>query len=292
MAFDHQHLCGWGGRKLAVEANRRLGLRPLSAYGLPREAETRRLWDFAVRVTGEHLPNYRQEIGDCVSFGMKNAVQYLSCVEIAQGARFEYHAVFPPFIYGVSRHDIGRDRLGSSDGSLGSWAAEGVRKYGVLFADDENVPPYSGRVASQWGSRSGPPREFYGLAQDNPVKTVALVTSFTEAAVALSNGYPVTVASDQGFQMEGRIRDGKCWGVPAGSWAHQMCFIAVDMSARALFCLNSWGADLWSEQPDGAPPGGFWVAEQTCARMLAQEDSWACSQFEGFPAQKLDHLLL
>ena len=292
MPFNHQLLCGWSGRRLAVEANARLGLRPLAYFGLPLDAETRKLWDFAIKVTGGHLPNYRQEIGDCVSFGMKNAVQYLTCVQVAQGARIEYHPVFPPFIYGVSRHDIGGDRLGSSDGSLGSWAAEGVRQYGVLFADDAGVPAYSGRVASQWGSRSGPPQEFYPIAKDNPVKSVAKVTTFAEAAAAISNGYPVTVASNQGFQMEGSIRDGKCWGVPSGSWGHQMCFIAVDVAARALFCLNSWGADLWSNQPDGAPPGGFWVAEKTCNRMLGQDDSWACSQFDGFPAQKLDHLLL
>lgn len=292
MPFNPNQLCGWGGRKLAVEANAYLGMKPLAYYGLPRDAKTTHLWDFAKKVTGGHLPNYRQEIGDCVSFGMKNVIQYLQCVQIAQGQRFEYHHVFPPYIYGVSRHNIGGDRLGNSDGSLGSWAAEGVRKYGILFADDKDVPPYSGSVATKWGSRSGPPDFTYQLAKDNLVKSTAKVTTFDEAAAAISNGYPVTVASDVGFagnNMQGQVQNGKLWERASGSWGHQMCFIGVDMNDRSMFCLNSWGSDLWSNQPDGAPPGGFWISERDANRILGQDDSWACSQFDGFPAQKLEH---
>lgn len=293
-AFNPNSLCGWGGRQKAIEANAILGVQPLAFYGLPRDVETRKLWDFAKRVTGGHLPNYRQEIGDCVSFGMKNALQYLTCVQIVQGARQEYHHVFPPYIYGVSRHDIGRDRLGNSDGSLGVWAAEGVRKYGALFSDDKDVPPYSGSVAKKWGSPSGPPDWTYQLAKDNLVKSTAKVRTFDEVAQAVSNGYPVTIASDVGFSgsdMRGREKNGKCWEEPAGSWAHQMVIIAVDMSDRSAFILNSWGSDLWSNQPDDAPPGGFWTSERAINRIVGQDDSWAISQFDGFPAQKLDHLL-
>lgn len=288
---DFKPLFGWAGPEKAKQAVAELGLAPFRAYGLVTAPETRKLWDFTKKVLGKHTPNYRQEIGDCVSFGMKNAIEYLQCVQVAKGERYEFHPVFPPFIYGTSRHDIGGDRLGGSDGSLGSWAAEAVKRFGILFSDDAGVPKYEGRVASQWGSRSGPPKAMYDVAKDNPVKTVAQVNSFEEAAIALSNGYPVTTASMQGFAMEGREKDGKLWGVPQGSWAHQMCFVGVDMAVRALFCLNSWGDSLWSNHPDDAPPGGFWVDERTANRMCS-DDSWACSQFEGFPAQKLDHLLL
>jgi len=288
--IDHNLLCGWAGPERAATAIKELDLAPFSSYGLSTAAETRKLWDFAKKVTGGHLPNYRQEIGDCVSFGAKNAVQYLLCVQIAKGERFEYHHVYPPYIYGISRVQIGGGRLGNGDGSLGSWAAEGVKKYGILFADDEGVPKYSGSVAKQWGYK-GPPSATIEQAKDNPVKTVAQVSSFDEAATALSNGYPVTVASMQGFAMEGREKNGKLFAAPQGQWAHQMCFVGVDMGDRSLFCLNSWGDSLWANHPDDAPPGGFWVDERTCNRMLS-DDAWAFSQFDGFPAQKLDHLLI
>lgn len=298
MALDHQHLCGWAGPEHARRAWDELGRRfpEFRITGQPSSSAGKRLvlWDFARRVTGGHLPNYRQEIGDCVSFGAKNAVQYLTCVQIAQGSREEFHHVFPPFIYGTSRHDIGGDRLGSSDGSLGVWAAEAVKKFGVLFADDNGVPAYSGRVASAWGSRSGPPRDSYDLARDNPVRSCAKVTTYAQVRDALANGYPVTVASNQGFALQGRDSGGKCWGVPQGAWAHQMCLIGVDDAADrpGCYCLNSWGEALWPHQPDGAPPGGFWVDARIVERMVGQDDSFAYSQFDGFPAQKLDHLLL
>lgn len=293
-AFNHNSLCGWAGHDLAVEANEALGMKPIGFYGLPGAAETRKLWEFAIKVTGGHLPNYRQEVGDCVSHGMKNAIQILSCVQIAKGERQEYHHVFPPYIYGISRVQIGGGRLRGQDGSLGSWAAEGVRRYGILFNDDPDVPPYSGSIARKWGD-AGPPQEMIEAAKDNPVKTTAKVSTFDEAAQAISNGYPVTIASDVGFagnNMQGVTKNGKCWEEPSGSWGHQMMICAVDMSDRSMFILNSWGADLWSNQPDGAPPGGFWTSERAINRILSQDDSWACSQFEGFPAQKLDHLLL
>lgn len=292
-AFDHNLLCGWAGPKLAREAIEDLNLAPFRAFGLTAEPKTTKLWDFAKKVTGAHLPNYKQEIGDCVSFGAKNVVEYLSCVQIAQGQRFEFHLVFPPFIYGTSRHDIGGDRI-NGDGSLGSWAAEAVKRFGILFADDAGVPHYGGDVASQWGSRSGPPKGMYELAKDNPIKTTAQVQNFDEAAAAISNGYPVTVASNVGFaghNMQGVVRNGKLFEDRSGSWGHQMCFIGVDMSDRSLFCLNSWGSNLWTNQPDDSPPGGFWVTERDANTMLS-DDAWAFSQFEGFPAQKLDHLLL
>ena len=66
----------------------------------------------------------------------------------------------------------------------------------------------------------------------------------------------------------------------------------IDMGDSKARIENSWGSDLWSNQPDGAPPGGFWVSERDINRILGQDDSWAFSQFDGFPAQKLDHLLL
>jgi hypothetical protein len=294
--FADQNLCGWGGPEAARRALKEIDYKPISYYRAPREPKKVLLWDFAKKVrNGEHIPNFPQQIGDCVSFGMANAIMYLSCMQICQGGSLSYHPIYQPYIYGISRVQIGNGRLGNSDGSLGSWAAEGVKKYGILFADDEGVPNYSGGVAKQWGARPGPPQKFIDLAKDNPVKSTALVRSYDEAADAISNGYPITVASMGGFEgdgnMQGRIRDGKCWGVWGGSWPHQMAFIGVDPQAEALFCINSWGSKVWPEHPDGAPPGGFWVEKKYAQKMLSEGDSWACSQFDGFPSQDLDWML-
>ncbi len=254
------------------------------------------LWEFAKKINGgKHLPTFRQEVGDCVSQGAANGVNYLSAMEIARLGDAEKHrSAFQPFIYGVSRVLVGGGRLGNSDGSVGAWAAEGVRRFGVLAADEQGVPGYSGNIARQWGRRPGPPATFIEKAKPHVVKSTAPVATYEQVRDALANGYPVTVASMQGFQMRARVDRGKHWGVPSGSWAHQMCFIGVDDDSRrpGCYCLNSWGPDAHGVPADDAPPGGFWVDAETVARMTRQNDSFAFSQFEGFPEQDLDFRLV
>ncbi len=254
------------------------------------------LWEFARKINGgKHLPTFRQEVGDCVSQGAANGVNYLSAMEIARlGDQERYRPAFQPFIYGVSRVQVGGGRLGNSDGSVGAWAAEGVRRFGVLAADEENVPSYSGAIARQWGRRPGPPASFLDKARSHVVNSTSPVVRYEQVRDAIVNGYPVTVASMQGFQMRARVDRGKHWGVPSGSWAHQMCFIGVDDDSRrpGCYCLNSWGPEAHGPPADDAPPGGFWVDAEIVTRMTRQNDSFAFSQFEGFPEQDLDFRLV
>jgi hypothetical protein len=285
---------GWAGPEAARRAYDQFGdsfipFRIIGAAGQPTASRVN-LYDAPKTVTGQFVPNIKQLIGDCVSWGARNAVDILECVEIAlRGEREEYRPSFAPYFYGISRVQIGGQRGDYSDGSTGTWAAKGVQQYGVLPAKSEGVPEYSAKLAKEWGA-NGPPQKFIDLAKPHLVQSAARVTSFAEAADAIINGYPVTVASDQGFAMEGRERGGKLFGIPQGQWMHQMAFTAADKDPQypALFCQNSWGPDLWPNQPDGAPPGGFWVDDRTATRMLSQGDSYAFSQFQGFPAQAIN----
>ncbi len=254
------------------------------------------LWDFARKVYGgKHLPTFRQEIGDCVSMGAANVVNYLQCMQIIrEGKNQIYHPAYQPYIYGISRIQIGGGRLGGGDGSVGAWAAEGMKKYGVLRADFPGVAPYSGSVAKKWGARPGPPSSFIAEAKQYLVKTYSQVNSYEDVIEALYNGYPVTVASNRGFQMAPRVDKGKSWGSPSGSWAHQMCFPGFDDDSRRPGCylLNSWGASAHGTPADDAPPGGFWIDADVVTAMCRQDDSFAFSQFDGFPGQELDFSLL
>ena len=256
------------------------------------------LWEFAQSINGgEHFPTFRQETGDCVAQGAANAINYLQAVQIAshgQSARFR--CAFAPWIYGVSRtaEDIGAGRLRRSAGSVGSWAANAVERYGVLAADVPGVPEYSGRISDQWGYQ-GPPAEYFDEAEDFVVETVAQVNSYEDVRDALANGYPVTVASNQGFRMQAKVHRGKAFGMPSGQWAHQMCLIAVDDQADcpdgskgACYCLNSWGSAAHGPPAGDEPPGGFWISRRVVERMVRQGDSWAYSNFSGFPLRDLD----
>ena len=58
------------------------------------------------------------------------------------------------------------------------------------------------------------------------MKEYAQVKSFDEAVYALSQGYPVTVASSQGFRMS---LDANGFGTPSGTWNHQQCIVGYEL---------------------------------------------------------------
>jgi hypothetical protein len=106
------------------------------------------------------------------------------------------------------------------DGSVGSWQAEAVMQYGAIASDEPNVPAYSGRVAKQFGGSSQALKPFVDMGKLHLVKSTTKVTSFQHLTELITNGYPVTVASNQGFNMEA---DSSGFHSPHGNWGHQMC---------------------------------------------------------------------
>ena len=129
-----------------------------------------------------------QLIGDCVSWGMKHAVEYLACCDIlVRGDAEEFHPVFAPYIYGVSRVQIGGGRI-SGDGSIGSWAAAGVMKHGTIFADKDGCPPYGKDIARAWGKK-GPDSKFLEVGKKYLVRSAAKVKTWDDLIAGLANGY-------------------------------------------------------------------------------------------------------
>lgn len=248
------------------------------------------LWKFArVANDGKHIATWRQESGDCVSMGASNAIAYRMAYQIAKEQRNQVLKIpFPPYLYGTSRVQIGKRQLGRGAGSIGAWAAKATQAYGVLPTEEANRLgfTYSGRLADQWGW-NGPPDGAISYASKFRIRTVSQVKTWEDVRDALVHGYPVTVASNVGFNGGSYDRDGKRFLRPAGSWGHQMCFIGVEDRpghTKSANCLNSWGADAHPKPIGDEPPGSFWVDAATVQRMVGQGDSWAYSDFDGFPA--------
>jgi len=250
------------------------------------------------KVFGGKIPNYYpQEIGDCVSFGAKHATEHVSAVEIFQkGDREKWRPVHPSYYYGSGRVYVGGGRL-SGDGSLGSWMAEAVMKYGTLFQDESGVPAYSGRLARSWGSSKSELDKWKPTAVKYPVKSAALIRTWEDLVAALANGYPCTVASDVGYSME-PSSDG--FHRQTTNWAHQMEFFGIDDSYKNgeepyVLILNNWGdchghlKDF--ETGDELPPGVLRVRRKDAEKHLRAGETFAFSAFEGFPEQKLDKAL-
>lgn len=260
------------------------------------------LWEYAKQANdGKHLPTLNQQTGSCVGNGAWNAVMYLMAMEIVRlGENEQMKTIFLPYHYGRGRHYAGI--RGRGEGSTGSGQAKAVVKDGVLPQEYGGLPEPSGgdegftwgaRVEMDWSDGARIKQEYIDAGKVYPVQSTALVTTYTAVRDSILNGYPVTVASMQGFSRQSEVAKGKRWGKASGQWAHQMCFLGVDddTARPGAYCMNSWsvqgGVGPQGEPLNGEPRGGFWVDADVVERMVRQQDSFAYSQFKGFPGQKL-----
>lgn len=260
------------------------------------------LYDAQKAVIGKVLSYAAQQLGDCVGFMGGRITDIVTCVEIAlKGERERWVApASSEAAYALSRVEIGGGQLGNSDGSTGGWMAKALKQYGALLrlvyevgGETFDLREYSGKLAKSWG-RTGLPDVLEPTAKEHPFRTVSLVDTYEEARDAIANGYPVGPCSMQGF--EGATRDKDGFIKPSGSWAHAMVFGGVwdDEKRPGLLLDNKSWTDGWVKGPlpDDIPEGTAWVDAEVCDGMLRQKDSFAYSQYEGYPAQDLDHLLI
>jgi hypothetical protein len=301
---------GWVPDPAAVERVLATLERPLFSLASPDLRGTAErdvlFWEFERKVLGALLPAHRQTVGDCVSHGWGRGVQDLLLIQAADPTRreeWEGEVATEP-IYGGARVEIGGGRLGG-DGAVGAWAAKWVQNYGVLLRKKYgpvDLSEYSGERARDWG-RKGVPDELEPLAKQHPVRTVSLVTGAESGREALANGFPVPVCSNQGFST---VRDASGFCRPQGTWSHCMlargtCRVKGPLGGRPAVPLQQ----SWGESPTGnnkvtlesgreveLPQGVFLVELDVFDRMLRGGDSFALSEFAGFPRRDLDWLML
>ena len=260
-------------------------------------------WEAEQLVLKKILPAWDQgDIGSCVGHGWARAVQDLLLMQILQGKLEQWPGaeVSREWIYGASRVEIGGGRIGG-DGSVGSWAAAAVQKYGNVFylkyPEIDLTSGYSVARCRQWGDR-GAPDALEPTGKQRIVKTVALVKTGDEAWAAIGNGYPIALCSNVGYTMS---RDSEGFCRRSGSWAHCMevrARFVHPSKGRSYVIQNSWGDYLKSSNNQIAvkgradkvtlPSGCFAVTEADLVSMLRQGDSFALSGFVGFPVNKLD----
>lgn len=262
------------------------------------------LWEYSRKVLRKDVPTLAQATGSCVANGTANALHYLMAMEIIRLRDPEqWKLIFWPYHYGLGRLESGIS--GKGDGSTGVGQAEAIRKYGCLPQDASSELPtptggdealtYGRTVEYAWSDGRKIAEGWKQIGRKYPCRSVALVTSYEDVVAALVNGYPVTIASDVGFESRPQIDGGRLWIKRRGTWYHQMCVIGIDDSTSRPggYIMNSWGADWPGERsPDDAPAGGFWADADALDKIVRQGDSFAYSQFDGFPEQRPDHYLI
>ena len=283
---------GWTPAPAEVEKLLAQGLsRPLMGELTLDDKKDTFLYNVFRAATGRDAPKGPQGIGDCVSWGWSNLINYIQACQIEQAKKAgtvvpEYQEIATEATYAFSRVEFGNLDGSYSDGSVGAWAAAAAKNGGYLsrkyLASKGLSPDYDKNRAKQWGAK-GVPDEFEPEARLHLCKSVALVQSFDEAATFIQNGYPVAVCSDQGFSM---TRDSQGFCRAQGTWYHCMLFMAVRFDRPGLCCSQSWGANT----PDGPlvlgqPDNTFWVDAPVVTKMLRQRDSFAGSPFDGYMPQ-------
>lgn len=258
------------------------------------------LWRLANKGRGKGIPVRDQgQVGSCVSFGFAAAVEYTMAAQNSIGKqRQELPDICQEAIYAGSRVEVNGGRVPfNGDGSTGAWGAKWLETTGGALArgvyGSHDLSAYDQSRCKQWGSK-GVPDDLEPLARKHKADC-ALVASAAEAKSALSQGYAISVCSNQGFDSnkdaQGRCtRDADGFLAARGSWGHCMCIIGYRADKPGFLILNSWGPN-WVKGPKGKfddiPDGSFWATEAVVERMLKQQDSYAVANAEGFRRRKL-----
>jgi hypothetical protein len=273
---------------------------PLFVAGLSAAADETKvsLWDCWKPGFGREWPGVHQITGSCVGAGGGNALFSLACADVVR--RRDPERVEVPFWllpYGISRMLGGLNSRG--DGSFGSTFARAVREFGHLPAGGEGLPPYSEPDGLVWGQKaeldwsqgSKIPDRYLEAARPYLVRSTAVCRTADDVRDAVKNYYAVTCASNWGGQMRpgvsGSGADARLVNRRATTWNHQMSVQGWEDNpthGELFFILNQWGRDAHGRCPSGAPAGGFWVKKKDMQDIVSQGETFAFSQFDGFPA--------
>ena len=318
-------LCGWkeDSQGIRTYAKRVGSLRQVASDLLGGPEKDVHMWTSILACK----PRWRrgsQEIGDCVSWGAEICATSLMATDhvLGEGVWEEEAATEP--IYGGSRVEaLNKSRGGRSDGAFGYAAARWLCEYGVLLRKDyskktgnpeHNLKTYSGTRSKDWGDFGCGGKEDKGtlekIAKSFPIENVVQITQVSEAIAALSNYYPISIASMAGFGEMVRNSDGVCKRI--GEWAHQMSVLGLrfHLGKPQFRVFQSWGDSCSGADPEitqivqsipgwKLPPKvkagwnpisacSWWITEADLAWILRTGDCWSYAGVRGFEPRKLD----
>lgn len=283
---------GWAGPVEAEKAWEEIGeqFAPFFLAGQTEASDGKifKAWE-VLEKNGYDLPQkIRQQTGDCVAMSTADTLNLKQILDIITGDHNEeYHPIFAPYHYGTGRVIVGKGRLKGGAGSVGSWNALATVKYGLLRADLEGVPEYSGSVSNAWGDAKRHWSQWMDDAAPYTVTATARITEWRQLVDAVSNGFLCTTASGYGYQMkpdrDGFHRRGRGWSHQMGVWG-----IADNKREAWVAVSNQWG-DCHGRVTDetGAtwPPGMLRIRREDFERHLRNGECIAYTGINGFEAR-------
>lgn len=304
----YDKFCGWSknDREISEALNKtQYPLLGPASYQIKESGagKTILLYQYIIKAAGAY--NYAIQGGpDCVSFGHGRASDILRSIRCVMNGEEWISEVCREAIYGYSRVEIGGGKLGNGGGSYGGWACRALQEYGILLRqkyDKIDLTQYDKDRAYEWGI-NGVPDILDISSRQHPIRTYSLIKNFNEARDAAANGYGLTVACNLGFtrkknSMGQCVRDDKGFLYKGDeSWAHEQSIIAVIDDPKRPYVIidNSWPLD-WVIGPlsfPDQPKTSYSVDAEVFDEMVSQNDSWALSDYQGFPPRKISLRLL
>jgi hypothetical protein len=258
------------------------------------------LWKCAMAANGgKHFLAFWQQTGSCVGNGLGQATWNLSAVEVVRLGDPE-QVILPFYLLPYGRSRFYGGMRGRGEGSFGSTAAKAIMVDGILpyntegleqpTMDEEDGITWGRNAELKWSDGAAISASWLEKSRKHLVKSAANIPNADAAWEALSNYYPLTLASDWGGEMRPSVQsDPPCLlNRRVTTWMHQMSCIARwrhPKLGKLFYILNSWGPKTHGICPSGAQPGGFWISFKDMDYICKQREVFALSQFSGFPAQ-------
>lgn len=254
------------------------------------------------RVTKQTFkPHNQKHVGTCAAESSTLGAEFAAAIQIGLLKKNEeWRGKFAVEItYAGARIEIGKGRVSARfDGTTVAECARFLNEYGVVLRKkygDLDLSIHDPDLARRLGRPGvGVPDELEAIAKEHPVQTVALVSSWDEAADCIANGHPVVIGSNIGYSYK-TDKDG--FLPQLEEWWHAMLLMGIDRrqgKREGGLWANSW-PEKWVSGPKhelGTPAGCFWADARYIDRAIKQGDAFALSNFKGFPRRNLDYLLI
>jgi len=288
VSHPYEHLCGWRGidiaqKTVAATLPPSLSTTAPHLFGATAPRDAVLLYKAWQAVLGKYPEYPAQQIGDCVGFGHGHGNDLLQCIEIGLGQPLEYRETDSEFIYAASRQVAGIHD--AQDGSYGAAAVKAMTTIGLVSRDMLGADGiYSGSRSREWGA-TGPPPAFRSDAAPFKLGTAALVSTWDDLVAAITNGYPVTICCDQGFEL---TRDAEGFCAQSGTWGHCMLIGGIRFDRPGACVLQSWGDDVPSGPTALSQPSwSFWADRTAVEAILGEGDCWALARAPSFATRVL-----
>ena len=200
-----QSLCGWRGiddtQKLFASQFPQLRQAAPHLFGAPTPTDPVLLYKAWSDVLGKYPDYPAQQIGDCVSFGHGHGNDLLQCIEIRLGGPVslprDRHRVHLLRVARGRRHSGDKRRVVRGGGGQG----DDDDRDGL--ARDARAPTVRiPAIEPRNGGRRALPMTFELKAAPYKLGSAALVSTWDDLVAAITNGYPVTICTDQGFTLD------------------------------------------------------------------------------------------